>query len=525
MIKKLKSFWAWIGKSLDMTLLIKWVLVSEILSCSILLNVSYHMPMYKDLKYEGYYSATIDDYADSSYHVKREHTIIPINWVRCLIDYDGTTKSVYVEAIDILGTNSLDYAKKCAKMESRVWGYLYTAEGGKYKFFYRNLYNDKDAMLRGGVFGKLEWYFYTAKEWRTIMYVIVGIVLLLIAWAKRWKGPFYSYTKKDVAVAKDNYSNKAISQNNAYTLLTWEAFEKRYPADIKKVAYELKWNEFHVSSDQRQAIENFFLNKKSSETIGDYVDPRIFGSSVAAEVTGGYVAQSIYRIYRESTGEAEADVEPVEAPEEIVPDDKKRRRLKGPIIYGNTSAREAILVKVSPKIPFVNKRKVRLLERTKEGQFAEHRIKADYCYARAIPGNRVMVVSTRRAIGVYEDVLKNEENPIMKDYEEFMMKIHLGRVGRFIQQSVLFLFSIYILLFAAGISYEWLLFPAATIMIVGAASFKHMVHLLGRKYVKKYGPIVYEAMFHKLWKIPYVILLALAVVAMVEKYILFGFWG
>lgn len=266
-----------------------------------------------------------------------------------------------------------------------------------------------------------------------------------------------SERKNRTMMAKDNYSNKAIKMNPEYKLYEKEAFEKEYSPEIVAAAETLKGGEYRVSAKQTRAIK------------------------------------------------------------EAVKKGLGKQKLKGPLLSNYALGHEAVLLKIGSKKPFGGMRWAKLIELTTEGDYAERKFEVDCAYVRNIPGNHVMVVRGNERIGIYENVFKNKENPVMLNYENFMKKALFSRMGCYIQQVLLFVISFVLVIAVWMATQSWLIFPEVAFCLVAARAYKHLVSLLSLKYIARYGITIYENMFHKWWKVLYFILNVLAIILVCIK--------
>lgn len=343
---------------------------------------------------------------------------------------------------------------------------------------------------------------------RMICYVIFGFYayLKLKTPAKQeWK--FYRNESQNHP-SSDKYTNRAIKNNPEYRLQTKEIFAQNYPREIVTVAKSLRSGVARVSAQQTKALK---------ET-GEYVpsekdDDWTYGRSVMTELSTTSPADAIYRVYREGHLEEE-----FEEPEETTPPERK---LEGPITSDYAVAREAVLLKAEPQKLFQKKRKVLLVERTREGDYALHPVEPDYFMAREIPGNYVLFIKDKDVAGVYENILKNKENPIMREYDDSITKIRSAEKRyHYVQYSWLFA-SLILLALAWRFTWTWFAPAALGIYMIAVHSYKRFALSVAKDHEKKNGKIFFST-FRVRWGIPYTILKVIAVILLVVKCIWVG---
>lgn len=342
---------------------------------------------------------------------------------------------------------------------------------------------------------------------RIICYVIFGICafLKLKAPAKQeWK--FYRNEGKNHP-SSDKYTNRAIKNNPEYSLQTKEIFAQNYPREIVTVAKALRSGVARVSAQQTKAL------KETGEYVPSEDDDWTYGRSVMTELSTTSPADAIYRVYREGHFEEE-----FEEPEETTPPERK---LEGPITSDYAVAREAVLLKVEPQKLFQKKRKLLLVERTREGDYALHPIEPDYFMAREIPGNYVLFIKDKDVVGVYENVLKNKENPIIQEYDVHIDKIRSDEKKYHRIQYAWLLGSLILLVLAWRFTWTWFAPAALGIYMIAVHSYKRFALSVAKDHEKKNGKIIFST-FRVRWGIPYAILKVIAVILLVVKCVYVG---
>lgn len=256
----------------------------------------------------------------------------------------------------------------------------------------------------------------------------------------------------DEILGYDNYTNKAIKLNPEYKLYENEEFENKYSPEFVAIAENIKCGEYRISAKQVEAISEVFKRDESKKT------------------------------------------------------------LKGPIFSKYVLGHEAVLLSRGHKLPFTGKYWISLVERTVEGNYAKRRVKVDYAYVHSIPGNQVLVIRGDEEIGVYENVLKNRNNQLLSNYESLMKEMKLIKLGCYMQWVILFIVSAILVIMVWIYTKELLIFPRIAFSIIAARTYKYMNQWLRKRYISRYGLIIYENMNGEFWRILFYLLTIFALI-------------
>ena len=420
-----------------------------------------------------------------------------VDYVSCSVTLDETKYTFSERARDVFGEEEI---KK--EWYGLVQGRLFSSHNRKNFIFSRTDYYAQEIIKRD-LNHKFKITLEMGGRWRIYAYVLVFLFLLIAG----------------------------ILKEPGYEGRPDQSKEKQYPEDIRKLAKGLKKGEFRVTAGRAEAIGKYFYGEKEPEKTqadeADFlVDPRAFGNRLMSDTTGKYMAQDIYRMHREPEYDPEEDMEtlmeedPAAMPDEI-PDTAYREKLKGPIQAKQAMAKEAILISID-KQPSYDYGKAVVLEYSKYSPFAEKTVLATEICARNMPGNYVLVVRDGNHYGIYEDVLKNQKNPVMCNFDNQMKQLRTDqakcRVGTWLWAIV----SLILLILAGYISMKWMIFPEIVICLLAVRSYPFFIHQMDRKYIKKYGSLAYENLFHNKWGTPYFILYVVLFFVIIIKCVIFG---
>ena len=492
-------------KSFEFTILVKWILASEALFWFLILvnwDDNGGLAKYQRFQEEGTHTVQVHDYNYNWDKPTKKRYLT----ADCKVTLDGKEYTFVAQSHDLFNVYDEEKIYEAVEKKERIRGYLYSSQDRRNIFFSRTGYDKNEFIFR-----KLKEEFENpvkkAFPIRLVIYGVFGIFAISRIKSPKQRTWKYLRNEDEKYPFKDKYTNRAIKNNPEYNLQQKEVFAQNYPREIVAVAKNLRSGVARVSPQQTKALK---------ET-GEYAPSKeewTYGRSVMTELSTTSPADAIYRIYREGHFEEDFD-----EPEEKVP---LERKLEGPILNNYAVAREAVLLKAEPKKPFQKKRKLMLVERTREGDFAIHKLEADYFIARKMPGNYVMLIKDKDIVGVYENVMKNEENPIMLEYESRMKKIRADEKKCHFEQFIWIFFTLILLVIAWSITKTWFVLTAAGFYMVAVNSYRRLAISVGNKYEKKQGKLNFEGVFHKIWSIPYGILKGIAVVMLVVKCICFG---
>ncbi len=473
-----------ISQTFEYKILIKWVFLTESLCLLIFLLFMVCDELdgngflkYVGLQKEGIQKIQVLDYfSDTEDIVRRKYgDDIEITTYRleCSTVLDGKEYFFVADAADVIGKNSDNVALEYINYKKEVTGYLYSSRNRESLYFSYNM-DEAGSLLYEKVKYRCRINYYRTYGFRIILYIIIGLWVLNSFKMKDNESiieivfgkvigflyfrelqimlPSISERKNRTVVAKDNYSDKAIKMNSEYKWFAKEAFEKEYSPEIIAVAENLNSGEYRISAKQTETIKEFIKTAPG------------------------------------------------------------RQKLTGPILEKYVLGHDAVLLMIGFKIPFTKKRWAKLIERTMEGNYAERKVKVDCAFVRDIMGSYVFVVNGKEGIGIYENISKNEDNPIMLNYEKYLRKNPFSKIGCYIQQVLLAIISFVALMVVWQITKDWIIFPKIAFCLVTARLYKHLISLLRRKYIVGYRTIGCESMFHKFWKVPYFVLNVLALV-------------
>lgn len=477
-----------ISQTFEYKILIKWVLFTELICMLILLAfmVADEFDGNGFLKYVGLRQEGMQTIQVLDYHIDTEDIIryeyrghaykddveITTYRLECSVVLDGKKYFFTADADDVIGENSMEAALECINYTKEVTGYLYSAHNRE-RFCFSNSIDEAISLLWEKV--KIRFWIncFRTYRFRVILYIIIGVWVLNSFKIKDDESiieiicfkilDFLFFRKfinlyKDsqarkmrTVMAKDNYSDKAIQNNSKYTWYEKEVFEKEYSPELVTVAANLETKEYRVSGKQTEAIRELYKKEKA-------------------------------------------------------------RKLTGPILEKYVIGHDAILLRAGLKIPFTRKCPVKLLLRTTEGNYAEWKGKVDYACVRNLTGSYVIIANGKENIGIYENVLKNEENPIIRNYEQQLKKNPFCKIGCYVYQALLAVVSLVALIGVWQITKDWLIFPKFAFCLVTARTYKHLIDLLGRGYLARYKTGVYDGKLHQFWEVPYYLLNILALV-------------
>ncbi|MBO4750387.1 MAG: hypothetical protein J5546_08720 [Lachnospiraceae bacterium] len=492
------------SKTFEFTILVRWLLFAEIL----------YLIVMSLIKLDNQAFTKYQDFVDEDVHVVRVYDVQYDQnrykprylLFKCKTKLSGKEYVFTVDPAEFSQELDEKSLRKMAEDRAELHGYLYSTQDRKYMFFSRSFYHEHEFLFK-----KYLEEIYTLSRSalliRIICYVIFGFYAYLKLKApsrREWK--FYRNETKAHPTG-DQYTNRAIKNNPEYSYQAKEIFAQNYPREIVTVAKALRSGAAKVSAQQTKAL------KKTGEYVPEE-EEWVYGRSVMTELSTTSPADAIYRVYREGHIDEE-----FEEPEEKVP---LERELEGPITSDYAVAREAVLLKTEPKKLFQKKRKVLLVERTREGDYALHQLEPDYFVAREIPGNYVLFIKDKDVVGVYENVLKNKDNPIMLEYDDRIKKIRSNEKHyHYVQHSWIF-GSLILLVLAWRFTWTWFAPAAFGIYMIAVHSFKRFALSVAKDHEKKNGKFIFDSMFRVRWGIPYTILKVIAVILLIVRFICVG---
>lgn len=462
-----------ITQSFEYKILVKWVLFTEVLY---LLLVFIFMLCdefggngflkYTGLQKEGIQTVTIIDYsARKEDLISRKYADdieITTYHLKCSTVLDEKEFIFIADAVDVIGKNSEKMSREYACNKEAVTGYLFSSHNREKLYFSHNI-DDGIELFCYKAQKRFLFRYYGKYIYKMIIYLITGVCFIETLKIKnkqsifdilisRLAQKYYEYKigipkhKNKFLVAKDNYTNKAIKLNPEYKLYENEEFENKYSPEMVAVAKNIKCGEYRISAKQVEAISEVFKSGESKKT------------------------------------------------------------LKGPIFSKYVLGHEAVLLSCGCKLPFTGKRLACLIERTIEGDYAERRVKVDYVYVRNIHGNLVLVIRGDKEIGVYENVLKDENNKLLSNYENLLKERKFSKSVCYIQQVLLFIVSAILVIMVWLYTKELLIFPRIAFSTVAARTYKHMNHWLSKRYISRYGIEIYENIYGEFWKVLFYLL-------------------
>lgn len=471
-------------QTFEYKILIKWVLFTELICLLILLAfmvadelVGNGFFKYAGMRQEGIHTIQVWDYHidtediiryEYKGHAYKDDVEITTYRLECSVVLDGKEYFFTADAVDVIGENSMEAALECINYTKEVTGYLYSAHNRE-RFCFSHSIDEASSLLYEKAKFRYLLNCYRTYDLKIIVYIIVGVYVLhsfkirdnksiidivIDKLAKNWVETKFGIKerKSRTVMAKDNHSDKAIKRNPEYIWFEKQEFEQKYSPEIIAVVETLKAGEYRISAKQTEVTKES-LKKGTS-----------------------------------------------------------RQKLTGPILEKCVLGHDAVLLMVGLKNPFTRKRWVKLIERTMEGNYAERKFKVDCACVRNISGNYVFVVNGKDDIGIYENVSKNEDNPILLNYACYMKENTFSKIGCYIQQGLLAVVSFVVLMAVWLITKDWLIFPKTAFCLVAARLYKHLIDLLRRKYIVKCGTIACESMFQEFWKGPYIVLNMIALV-------------
>ena len=492
-----------ISKSFEFTILVWWIWSAEV--AFLLLLIVFHFPGV--LKFQGFRrEGTMQTIQLLDADVVRNESSRPYVRVKCKAVLDGMEYEFFVKYDDVREGFSISQINKLTEDMAEIEGYLYSSGNRKNFYFSSSIYKKEKFLLRK-LKEELDPSSETATWIRRICYLIFGIVTAI----KLSPSPKRDYSRYGHKVNKqgDKYTNRAIKNDPEYSLQEKKIFAQNYPWEIVEVAKALRSGVIRVSEQQVKALQGMALKKTKKS------DPEeeewFYGRSVMTELSTTSPADAIYRIYREGHYEEE-----ILEPEEKLPAEQE---LEGPILSDHAVAREAVLLRAGAKKLFQKKRKLLLAERTREGDFALHQIEPDYFMAREMPGNYVLIIKERDIVGVYENILKNEGNPIMRECDQRMKKIRREEIIYHCKQYAWFFVSLVLLVIAWNCTWTWFTFTAAGVYMIAVHTYKRFALSVAKEYEKRHGRLIFEGLFRVRWGIPYTILKIIAVCLLIGKYV------
>ena len=490
-----------VSKSFEFVILVWWILASEGLFWLLLILTWFdggRQEKYLSFQEEGTHIIHVYDYTINWDRDKKRYLT-----VKCKVTLGDKEYTFDAESKDLFREYNEDRIYEAVENKEELRGYLYSSQGRKNIYFSLHGYDKKEFMWNM-LKEEFEYPVKQSAKYRLISYGIFGIFAyarLKSPGKRHWR---YYQNEDKKQPSGDEYTNRAIKKNPEYSLQPKEIFAQNYPREIVAVAKKLRSGAARVSAQQTAAL------KKTGEQVQKEED-WTYGRSVMTELSTTSPAEAIYRVYREGHFEEE-----YEEPEEMEPTERK---LEGPITNNYAVAREAVLLKVEHQKPFQKKRKVLLVERTRDGDYALHPIEADFFMTREMPGNYVMLIKDRDVIGVYEDVVKNKENPIMLEYDDRIKKIRSQEKACHLVQYSLLLVSLILLVLASRLTWMWFTPPALGIYMIAVHTYKRFALGVASEYEKKNGKLIFESMFRVRWGIPYTILKVIAVFLLLVKWI------
>lgn len=479
-----------ISQTFEYKILVKWVLFTELICLLIvlLLMVGDEFEGNGFLRYAGLQEEGIQTIQVLDYQIDEEVLVAGLRGrggrriqndikrtiyrLECSVILDGKKYFFTADATDVIGENSVEAALEYINYKKEVTGYLYSANNRERLCFSHSI-DEASSLLYEKLKARILLNYGSQYHYRIIFYIIIGVWVLNsfkikdnesiieIICFKIFDFLFLGNLRKVLkdsqarrmrtVVAKDNYSDKAIKKNSEYIWYEKEVFEKEYSPELVTVAANLEPGEYRVSGKQTEAIKE--LCKK-----------------------------------------------------------EKGKKLTGPILEKYVLGHDAILLRAGLKIPFTRKCPVKLLLRTMEGNYAQWKGKVDCACVRNLTGSYVIIANGKENIGIYENVLKNKENPIILNYETQLKKNPFRKIGCYVYQALLAVVSLVALLGVWQITKDWLIFPKFAFCVVTARTYKHLIDLLGRGYLARYKTGVYDGMLHEFWEVPYYLLNVLALV-------------
>lgn len=439
---------------------------------------------YYNLHNEGYKTVTVFEHVEEKekifsvmydilYNEKIEKKI---NRLKCSVTIDGEEYLFKADAVDVIGQNNRKEAYYSAKEKRKVGGYVFSSSDRTKLIFSYDIDNAWKLFAQKAK-QHFEFRYIDCLIYKFLLYL--GMVILIlnkfkitdqktvadVIWDKIFKSKIFDFyvlivhrfrlselrKHKKPEISKENYSNKAIKQNPEYRLLEKESVNQRYSAETVLALENIKCGDYRVSAKQKEALK---------EEIKKWNDHSI---------------------------------------------------LEGPILANNPTGHEAVLLKIGWKRPFTRKRWAKVIERTREGDFAERKFKIDFSAVRNISGNYVIVVKNGAEIGIYEDSIKNQTLLMIQNYDDYMKELRETQRIYGIEQSLLIIGPALLVVLAWICTRNWLIFPEVALCFVVAGTYKYFIYRLGLKYISKYGKTVYENDLIKWWKGWYALLILFAV--------------
>lgn len=483
-----------ISQTFEYKILIKWVFFTELicLLMVLLLMVVDEFEGNGFLRYAGLQEEGIQTIQVLDYQIDEEVLVAGLRGrggrriqndikrkiyrLECSVILDGRDYFFTADAADVIGENSMEAALEYINYKKEVTGYLYSANDRERLCFSHSI-DEASSLLYEKLKARILLNYGSQYHYRNIFYIFIGVWVLNSFKIKNgesiieiicfkifdfllgdlWKLRLISQERRmRTVVAKDNYSDKAIKNNPEYIWYKKEEFEKEYSPELVTVASNLEPGEYRVSGKQTEAVKELYKKEKGKKLTGSILEKYVLGH-------------------------------------------------------------DAILLREGFKIPFTRKCPIKLLLRTTEGNYAEWKGKVDYACVRNLTGSYVIIANGKENIGIYENVLKNEENPIIRNYEQQIKKNPFRKIGCYVYQVLLAVVSLEALIGVWQISKDWLIFPKFAFCLVTARTYKHLVDLLGRGYLARYKTGVYDGMLHQFWEVPYYLLNVLALVIMWVK--------
>lgn len=468
-----------ITQSFEYKILVKWVLFTEVLYLLLVLIFMLcdefggnGFLKYMGLQKEGIQTVTIIDYsARKEDLISRKYADdieITTYHMKCSTVLDEKEFIFTADAVDVIGRNSEKMSREYAGNKEAVTGYLFSSHNREKLYFSHNI-DDGIELFWYKAQKRFLFRYYGKYIYKMIIYLITGVCFIENLKIKnkqsifdilisRLAQKYYEYKigipkhKNKFLVAKDNYTNKAIKLNPEYKLYENEEFENKYSLEFVAVAENIKCGEYRISAKQVEAISEVFKRDESKKT------------------------------------------------------------LKGPIFSKYVLGHEAVLLSRGHKLPFTGKYWISLVERTVEGNYAKRRVKVDYAYVHNIPGNQVLVIRGDEEIGVYENVLKNRNNQLLSNYESLMKEMKLIKLGCYMQWVILFIVSAILVIMVWIYTKELLIFPRIAFSIIAARTYKYMNQWLRKRYISRYGLIIYENMNGEFWRVLFYLLTIFALI-------------